>query len=120
MNYQSTGTQDLQDKDVTRLDEKIAASEERGRLRLEAILERIEGKFALVTAANETIQRDLSEIKQSQSGNRNVVLAVLVPLIIASVLALGGLFVGTKQVWEMGVQTGQTIQASPPSTAKTP
>jgi len=134
---------EMDDKDVLRLQDRIDASEERGRLRLDASMARIDGKLDTVSTLLQEITkqssmqatesaaryRDLSTIVAGQASEsaaryrdlRNTVIATGLVVLFG----IAAILIGLKQVWiggvQVGVPVGQAIQASTPtSSAPTP
>jgi hypothetical protein len=96
----------MEDKDVQRLEDRIEASEERGRLRLELAMTRVDGKLDGLTAAIQEVSR-LSSTQATEAAARhrelrNTVIATGVVVLFGMLATL----IGLKQVWIGGVQVG--------------
>lgn len=124
---------EMDDKDVQRLEDRIAASEERGRLRMETIVERIDGAVTRIADQVGVIRQEIQEQRADSRALRGEVSQVTTSVrseissqleahktterthfhqIIATILAVGiaaaGLIVGFGQIWGSGVQVGQS------------
>jgi len=129
------GNADMDDKDVQRLEDRAAASEERSQLRLERVTERIEGSLTRIADQNLTIRQDIqeqradgralrTEVAQALDGIRSDIKADfadshtrerahfnwIIGTVIAVGLAISGLPIGVGQIWGSGVQYGQSAE----------
>jgi hypothetical protein len=96
----------MEDKDVQRLEDRIEAAEERGRLRLEVAMARIDGKLdGLASSIQETNRLSTTQASESAARHRelrNTVIATGLAVHFGIVATL----IGLKQVWIGGVQVG--------------
>lgn len=97
----------MDDKDVSRLEDRIAASEERSQLRLEAAMSRVDASLSRIVDQNATLR---SSIEASQSATRTWGQWIIATVIVTG-LSLMALGIAVTQVWVGGIQVGQTTQA---------
>jgi hypothetical protein len=134
------GTTPMDDKDVQRLEDRIAASEERAQLRLEMLGGKIEGAVTRIGDQVGTIRQDLQEQRQDartarvelfdqlkeqardlssrlkEQGDRDAAhFYWLMGTIIAAVTLALVVILAIGQIWGNGVQVGQSIQQPPQS-----
>ena len=134
----------MDDKDVQRLEDRIAASEERAQLRLEMLAGRIEGAVTRIGDQVGTIRQDLQEQRQDartarvelfdqlkeqgrnlssrlkEQGDREAAhFYWVIGTVIGTVITTGTLLVvvilAMFPIWGNGVQVGQSIQQPPQS-----
>lgn len=96
----------MDDKDVTRLEDRISSSEERAQLRLEVAMAKIDGKLDLISANFVDVKVTLAEVRTQGRETRNVII-IAAAAIISGVL---GVEIALRQVWIGGVQVGQVSQ----------
>jgi hypothetical protein len=111
------GSDQMEDKDVQRLEDRIAATEERGQLRLELSITKIDGKLdAVIQSIHEVSRFSAAQAVESAARHRelrNTIIATGVAVVFGIVATLFGL----KQVWiggvEVGLPLGQATQTHP-------
>lgn len=109
----------MSDSEIRRLEDRIDAVNREGQLRLDATMARIEARFQAIDARFDLVLSQLASLNDKVAASRTQ-FQWLAALILTVGLGLGGLIVGMKQVWVAGVQTGQVMQAAPPSGALAP
>jgi hypothetical protein len=111
----------MDDKDVQRLEDRIAASEERAQLRLEKMMERVDGGLARITDQTTAIRQELHEQRQDsrtlrselhqQLEEHRVTERTHFHWVIGTTLAVGlglaALILSGWQIWGSGAQFGQ-------------
>ena len=132
---QVNGPTDMDDKDVQRLEDRITASEERSRLRLEAVVERIEGSLTRIADQTVMIRQEFQEQRADGRALRAEVGQVVVGVrselkdqldshktterthfqwvmgtVIVMGIGLASLFLGLGQIWGSGAQFGQSAE----------
>lgn len=111
----------MDDKDVHRLEDRIAASEERAQLRLETAMAKIEGAVDRISDQTGGIREELrrqhderlvqqqelrTEATETRAAQRAWSQWILGTVLFAA-LGLAGLFIGLGQFWADGVEYGQ-------------
>ena len=129
--FNQRDVQDMEDKDVQRLQDRIDAAEERGRLRLELAISRTDAKLDGLSASLQDLKTSIQELgrqstaqaAESAAQNRELshefdarhreLRTLIISVGVAIFLGLGALFIGLMQVWVGGVQVGVPLgQAS--------
>lgn len=114
----------MEDKDVQRLEDRIEATEERGRLRLEVAMTKIDSKLdGLAMAIQEVGRLSSAQAAESTVRYRELRNTVIVTG-VAVLFGIGAILIGLKQVWIGGVQVGlplgQVMQGQQAPLAATP
>jgi hypothetical protein len=135
---QKSEYRDMDDnKDVQRLEDRIAASEERSQLRLEKMMERVDGALARITDQTTAIRQELQEQRADSRVLRSEVAQAVVSIrtelseqlsvhrtterthfhwvmgtMIVGWLGLAAIVFGAFQLWSSGVQVGEAAHPS--------
>lgn len=125
----------MDDKDVRRLEDRIAASEKQSQLRLEVVVERIEGAVTRIADQVGAIKQEMQEQRTDSRALRSEVSQVtasvraeisgqlenhkaterahfhwIMGTIVAVGLAGAALVASVNQIWGSGVQVGQSTE----------
>lgn len=109
--------------ETRRLEDRIAAAEEKAQLRLEASMARIDGKLEAITAAIAAARDEAKETRAALQ-NQSVEIrsqgrdtrALVIGAALAILFGIAATLIGLKQVWVGGVQVGQAgVQNQTPS-----
>ncbi len=105
------------DKDVRRLEDRIAASEVQAQLRLDLVTQRIEANLTRIADQVTAMRGDLQEQREDNRALRediNKRSGTVLVTVISTGIALAALFValffGFGTIWGNGVQVGQALQ----------
>ena len=107
----------MEDKDIQRLEDRIEAAEERGRLRLEVAITKIDGKLDSLAASIQDVSRFSSAQAAESAARHRELRNTIIATGLAVIFGIVSMLIGLKQVWiggvEVGLPLGQAIQAQP-------
>ena len=113
----------MDDKDVQRLEDQIAASEDRSQLRLEIVVGQIDGKFGRMEAGLEHLTTAIStltsEVRDSRRHSLAMWLTVLIAVIGIGVAVWQGV-ISSQRAIVSSIQTGVAIQQGAQTQAVSP
>ena len=118
---------EMEDKDVQRLEDRIAASDERAQLRLQLVTDRVEGTLTRIADQMTAMRGELQEHRADNRALRTEIAQNskwIIGTVLATALALAALIIalyfGFGQIWASGVQTGQALPHASSAAAPKP